>query len=564
MLKDSSCRYILQHIKEALIQINTEGKIVIANKEFNKLLNIDKDNVIGKNILSVLPNSNLPMIIKKKKPLFKQELCIDNRRYLVDSVPIFDSNNNISGAFSLFNDITEIYELNKEIANLEMLQTVMNAFDERVVVVDEKGNITMMSKAYKKFLNIDKPEGKHISDVIENTRLHIVLMTGEKEVGEVQQVKGHKMISMRIPLKKGNEIIGAVGKVMFKDLADLLFLNKKISNLQKELEYYKNKLNKNQKAKYSFEQICENSESMKYVINLAKRVANTDSSVLILGESGTGKELFAHAIHNASNRRYGPFIKINCGAIPAELLESELFGYEEGAFTGAKKGGKMGRFELADGGTILLDEIGDMPLNMQVKLLRVLQEKQIVKLGSNDEKEIDVRVIAATNKDLEKEMNNKAFREDLFYRLNVMSIKLPALRERKEDIEMLANKLTIKIAQRLGIYVEGISKEAINYLKDYSWPGNVRELENIIERAINLLGVDLIIKPTHLPERITKKKFNLSTIKDKNLKKIIAEVEKEVIKEILAKTEGNKNKASKLLGISRVSLYKKIDEYGLN
>ncbi len=226
---------------------------------------------------------------------------------------------------------------------------------------------------------------------------------------------------------------------MFKDVNDFYFLYGKLNKSKNTHKCYDNKSEKNRRAKYFFKDIVGDSSESNNIKSLAKKSANTNSNVLIVGESGTGKELYAHSIHNASNRRLGPFIKINCGAIPAELLESELFGYEDGAFTGAKKGGKKGKFELANGGTIFLDEIGDMPMCMQVKLLRVIQEREVEKVGGNILKKIDVRIIAATNKNLEKLVEKNKFREDLYYRLNVIRINVPSLRERKEDILLISD-----------------------------------------------------------------------------------------------------------------------------
>ena len=299
------------------------------------------------------------------------------------------------------------------------------------------------------------------------------------------------------------------------------------------------------------------------VMNLARRVAKIDSNVLITGESGTGKELFAHSIHNASRRCLKPFVKINCGAIPAELFESEMFGYEEGAFTGAKRSGKKGKFEHANGGTILLDEIGDMPMNMQVKLLRVIQEKELVRVGGNDVIKVDVRVIASTNKSLEGLISDGKFREDLYYRLDVMHLKLPSLRERIEDIEELSNELRIKICKKYGIYSEGISREAIDYLKSYNWPGNIRQLENVIERAINLLDADLSIMPKHLPEKIIKSKIKKYSLENNYLKDVVETIEKDLIMECIKKTGGNKKETAKILGLSRAGLYKKLNRYNL-
>lgn len=557
---------IIENMTDAVIGVDRYGNINLINELAKELLNLKSHDTMGEKIYDIIPNSKLMRVIKTKKPETNQSFSEGERQFTVTRLPIMKEDD-AYGAIALFHDITNYKKMSKKLGEdevyIDILNTILDTFNEWIVVVDKDARITMMSKAYKEFIGEPNPEGKHVTEVIENTRMHIVVKTGIMEVGEIQQVKESRMVAMRIPFKKDGRVIGAVGKTMFKDVSDLMTLSNKISKLEKEIEYYKNELNDNRTAKYSFENLVGDSEGISGAMALAKKAAKTNSNVLILGESGTGKELLAHAVHNASNRNLAPFVKINCAAIPGELMESELFGYEEGAFTGAKKGGKKGKFELANGGTILLDEIGDMPMTMQAKLLRVLQEKEVERLGGNSLKNIDVRIIASTNKDLEKLVKKNEFRKDLFYRLNVMAIRLPALRERKEDIEVLANELRIKIAGRLGIYVEGISQETIKYLKSYDWPGNIRELENVIERSINLLDTDLMIKPKHLPQRLTRKKSKTYSSGNKSLKSMVEEVEKEAIQKCLENTKGNKNKAAKILGISRVGLYKKIERYKL-
>ncbi|MCT4621248.1 MAG: sigma 54-interacting transcriptional regulator [Marinisporobacter sp.] len=557
---------LINNILDALLAIDKDGEVILMNQRAEKLLDIKKEEILGKHIHKIIPHCRLPIIVKTGEEERDRYICINKRQYKISMIPMM-INGNIEGAMALFRDITNYRKMSKEMDQdkvyIEILNTILDTANEWVTVVDEEGIITMMSKAYKKFLNIQDPEGRHVTEVVENTRLHVVLETGVMEIGEIQEIKNKRMISMRIPIKKDGEIIGAVGKVMFKDIRDFQMLGKKISKLEKELAYYKSELNKERTAKYSFQDLVGESPSMSVVKDMAMKVAKTSSNVLITGESGTGKELFAHSIHNASNRYLGPFVKINCAAIPAELLESELFGYEDGAFTGAKKGGKEGKFELANGGTILLDEIGDMPMTMQAKLLRVLQEKEVERLGGNVIRKIDVRIISSTNKDLESLVEKGKFREDLFYRLNVMAIKIPPLRERKEDIEALSNELKMKLSNRLDIYVEGISQKSIEILKKYDWPGNVRELENVIERAINLLDSDLIIKSKHLPKRLTKNSQKIYPTEKKSLKGIIEEMEKDMITASLKANDGNKYQTAKSLGISRVGLYKKLKRYGI-
>ena len=285
--------------------------------------------------------------------------------------------------------------------------------------------------------------------------------------------------------------------------------------------------------------------------------------MLILGESGTGKEMFAQAIHRASYRKSKAFVPINCAAIPKELLESELFGYEGGAFTGARKEGKPGKFELANGGTIFLDEIGSMPLEMQAKLLRVLEERKFERVGGNNKIQLDARIIAATNENIEEAVKKGQFREDLYYRLNVITLDIPPLRERIDDIPILCEELLDYLAKELECQRKTIDNKTLKILKDYDWPGNVRELRNVLERGMNFSHGNIIL-PKHLPERVS---TNLKPSVDYDeiypLDEIVAQAEKEAIINALNKTKGNKTKAAKKLGIHRTALYKKIEKYDL-
>ncbi|SKB54590.1 Transcriptional regulator containing PAS, AAA-type ATPase, and DNA-binding Fis domains [Acetoanaerobium noterae] len=446
----------------------------------------------------------------------------------------------------------------------EILNVILNNAYEWLVIIDDKGYIMMMSKGYKEFIGDMVPEGKHVTEVIENTKLHDIVKTGKTQIGEIQIIKGQQVIASRLPIIKDNKIIGAIGKVIFKDITDFYDMSKKIITMEKEIKYYKDQLKKQKSAKYSFSNIIGESKSLMEVKNICQRAAMSDSNVLIMGESGTGKELFAHAIHNASDRASGPFVKINCAAIPSELLESELFGYEGGAFTGAKKEGKVGKFELANGGSIFLDEIGDMPLQMQVKLLRVLQEREIERIGSTKTRPINVRIISATNKNLEEEVKSANFREDLYYRLNVMSVNIEPLRKRKDDIRPLAKALVKKLSSQMGVHVDSISEKAMAALEAYDWPGNIRELENVIERSINLLDSDRIIKVSTLPVHITQSHKTHVYIAGSTLKEQLYDVEKSIILECLNENQGNKQKTANDLDMSRTSLYQKLKSYGID
>lgn len=315
--------------------------------------------------------------------------------------------------------------------------------------------------------------------------------------------------------------------------------------------------------KYSFGNIIARSEAMARVFDLVRKVADHKTTVLINGESGTGKELIARAIHESGSRASGAMVNINCGGIPENLLESEMFGYKKGAFTDAVRD-KPGRFEEADGGTIFLDEIGEMPLSLQVKLLRVLQEEEITPLGDVGSKKIDVRVIAATSKDLDKEVKAGNFREDLFYRINVLTIHLPALRERRGDIPLLVGYFIDLFNRKLNKAIEGLSSEAMPILMEYTWPGNVRELENVIERAV-LLATGRWITPNELSDMTKAERvpshFGLGDTF--SIKRASRYLEKELITKALKFTDGNRTQAARLLEISRPILISKIKEYGL-
>ena len=308
--------------------------------------------------------------------------------------------------------------------------------------------------------------------------------------------------------------------------------------------------------RYRFENIIAKSSKMQRVIEVIKVVAKSNATVLITGDSGTGKELVARAIHSQSHRRNKPFVAVSCAALPESLLESELFGHEKGSFTGAYAQ-KKGKFEFANGGTLFLDEVGEMSANIQVHLLRVLEEKEFTRVGGNEPVRVDVRVISATNKDLRKAIEKQEFREDLYYRLNVVNIELPPLRERKEDVPLLAEHFLHKFAMENQKEITGFSPEAMELVLDYDWPGNVRELENVIERAV-ILAKDSIITIADLPQE------NLSPARLASTGKNLKEIERNHVLNILRETGENYSEAARILGISRMTLYNKAKEYGFD
>jgi PAS domain S-box-containing protein len=449
--------------------------------------------------------------------------------------------------------------------NQEVLESIIQSAFECVVVVDKEGKVILMSDPYCEFLGVQRETviGKPVQEVIENTRMHLIVQTGHMELADLQKINGNSMIANRIPLKQNGQIIGAVGTVIFRNMKELDTLKDKIQRLTMEVEYYRGQLQRESSAKYWFDHIAGNSPIFRDVKALAQKVAKSHSTVLITGESGTGKELFAHAIHHASLRSDKPFIKINCAAIPENLLESELFGYADGAFTGAKKGGKPGKFELANGGSLFLDEIGEMPLNMQTKLLRVLQEMEVERIGAQKTIPIDVRIIAATNTMLEEAIARGDFRKDLYYRLHIIRLEIPALRERKEDIPLLTEKLIAKLNFELGQMVTQLSDEAMHILLQHQWPGNIRELENVLERAMNVVEYSTIEKE-HLPYYLKKKTTHTIPEGKLSLKEILEAVEKDTIRRALQLCGDKRYDAASLLGISKTTLYDKIKRYQLD
>lgn len=444
----------------------------------------------------------------------------------------------------------------------EIISAITENLFYGLVVVNQEGIITHLNKNYCHFLQVEQSEaiGKHVTEVIENTRMHYVIKSQEPELFHPQYVRGNYMVANRVPLVSEGEIIGAVGVVLFRDMHDLSTLNSEIKHLLTEVEYYKEQLKKQTGIKYFIHDIIGSSDEILLIKEQIKKIAPSDITVMITGESGTGKELIAHSIHQLSNRSEKPFISVNCAAIPEDLFESELFGYEAGAFTGAKTSGKEGKFQLAQGGTLFLDEIGDMPLNSQVKLLRVLQENEIQTLGGTAPYKIDVRIIVATNRPLEELVAEKLFREDLYYRINMINLHLPALRDRRDDIIILANYLLSKTADKMKKRVTGFSKDVIELFQTYDWPGNIRELENIIQSAVLLTDSELIEKNNL--SRLPIDKLNEQSHKHLHLADILKNTEKKTIEAAL-KTKQHKNAVAESLGISLSTLYEKIKEHNL-
>ncbi|UYG96156.1 sigma-54 interaction domain-containing protein [Cytobacillus firmus] len=446
--------------------------------------------------------------------------------------------------------------------NNQLLDLIFESTYYGIVIVDADGIIQYMSNNYCDFLEVQRDEviGKHATDVIENTKMHLVAQTGKQDFADLQFLQGDFVIANRIPIIENNDIVGAVGTIIFRDLDEWKKLNSHIKGVLSELNYYRSEWNESNGLRYSLHDLIGETPEIKDLKDRVMRIARGDISVLLRGESGTGKEIVAQSIHQLSERSEKPFVKVNCGSIPEHLLESELFGYEDGAFTGARKGGKIGKFHLADGGTIFLDEVGDMPLHMQVKLLRVLQEREFEPIGALQPKKVNVRVIAATNRPLEKMINDQLFREDLFYRINAVQLFIPPLRSRRSDLPILTEHFLRKATKRIAKRVTGTSPEAAALIRQYDWPGNIRELENVLEASVHLTDSELI-GVEELPDyqKGGKKKPEV-----KNLKVLLEETEKNAIEAALKRYRYDKNKAAESLGIGNSTIYDKIKKYNIS
>ena len=465
--------------------------------------------------------------------------------------------------------------------NKDMIIDEALNFLYQVTLIDENCNIVHMNQNYCDYLGYPREEliGKNISDIIPGSRLHETITSGESTFNDIFVYDdGRKLVYSKMPVKNSDgKPIGVVSISAF-DTTDINHeLYSELEDLRFSNEMYEKRLNALNSAPSVFDNIVGRSPSISDIKTVLNKVINSRLPILLTGESGTGKEVFANAIHNASDWKDAPFIRVNCAAIPKELMESELFGYEPGSFSGALNKGKPGKFELANNGTIMLDEISELPLDMQTKLLRVLQEYEVERIGSVKPKKLNIQVICCTNSDLYEKVKEHKFREDLLYRINVMEIEIPPLRERIEDIEDLSKSLIKKINNKYNINIKGITKDAISYLKRYDWPGNVRELEHVIERACIIVRDRALIKNdflflekkilgTDLQEKTNgrnKKNASDTLMSNESFKEIIQNSEKDEIIKALKLANGNKKVAAEKLNISRSNLYYKIKKLGI-
>lgn len=469
----------------------------------------------------------------------------------------------------MINCYMEVVLVEKDLARYKFIfEEILKMTDDGFIVVDREGVITDINDQYSKFLGTTKKEavGQPIANIISNTKMNDIMNKKYREEGVVHKFQDgdaeeeFMIVSRSYVNDESGETIAGVAQVKFR--LETLDVAKKLMSQYNELQFYKEEYEKDGSNRYSFKRMIGKDDNFIKQKKNAMRSAKTDFPVLITGETGTGKEVFAQSIHKQSKRRDKPMVSINCAAIPSELLESELFGYEEGAFTGAKKGGKKGKFELSDGGTIFLDEIGDMPLEMQAKILRVLQEKEVERVGGMQPIPIDVRVISATRRDLSKMIEEGKFREDLYYRLNVINLHMIPLRERRMDIKIFVEYFLDELNTEYKSLVT-ISRDTMKVLENYDWPGNIRELENVIKSAY-ASSTDTIIDTQDLPKKMVSELEHLaSDYEGKELRESVGEYEAHLIRKALIRNDSNRTQTAKELGIHRSLLYKKMEKYNI-
>lgn len=552
---------------------------------------MSKDEVINGFIHHVASETKINIMMKREWESIQEDASIEEVKadFQYGFVPVIDKEQRLAGILTsedkmkaLAKRMHEIKEEFEEASNmLETLKIVLDTAYEGVVVIDSKGIIRDFNKAYSQFMGVTREEviGKHVTEIIENTKLHVTVETGIPERGYIQNIMGQDMIVHRIPIWRDGKVVGAIGMLIFQGVSEIYHILNRIQDLSRTVET-KGPLPVSEPSprvsEFTFDGIVGRSPEILRIKRLASKASRVPSTVLITGESGTGKEVFSKSIHGASLYNKGNFVSVNCAAIPEHLLEAELFGYEEGSFTGAKKGGKIGKVELAHQGTLFLDEIGDMPLYMQAKILRVLEERVVERVGGLKKTEVDVRIIAATNKNLEEMVKKGQFREDLFFRLNIIRIHIPSLRERKSDIPYLTSYHMERICRKFQIEKKEFTKEAMDAFMDYSWPGNIRELVNTLEMLMGLVDGP-VIKRGHLPEvflgykeqqlEMTENSENRGGEKGSNApsnwRDVIAHEERTAIQRALIDERGNKAAVARKLGIHRSTLYEKMKKYEL-
>nr|WP_239559051.1 sigma-54-dependent Fis family transcriptional regulator [Sporohalobacter salinus] len=561
---------ILDSSHNGIIAIDLEGRITTFNLAAEEMLDCKVDEALGKHIKDILPNTKLLDILETEKEEFGGKINFGDVTALINRSPIC-KDGELRGSMAIFQDISELEEVSEELNTVKNLNKELDAIIESVsdglYITDGYGDTIRINSAYEEITGIKSEEvlGRNMKDLVEegvfSEAVTFQVLDKREPVSVMHEIKtGQKVLSTGNPVfNEEGEIVRVVTTA--RDVKELNHLKQELEKTKELSKKYYSELEKLRLQQLELDEVVVKSEKMNKIFDLALQVGRVDSTVLITGESGVGKEIIARTIHKVSDRKDGSLIKVNCGAIPDNLLEAELFGYEKGAFTGAKSEGKLGMFELANDGTLFLDEIGELPLNLQVKLLRALQEKQIMRIGGTESIDINTRIISATNRDLNQMMIEGKFREDLYYRLNVVPIYVPALRDRRDDIAPLISYFLDKFNDKFNTNKK-LTLDAIKALEGYNWPGNVRELENLIERLVVMADRDMI-NMDYLPKHINKTQEEERDIEICDiipLKQGVSKVEKDLVKMALEKY-GSTYKAAEMLKVSQPTVVRKKNKY---
>lgn len=570
-MKNLSTERILDAIPEGIVAVDAQGIVTIWNAAATDILGVPGQASLGCRISETAPGLGLEEVLTTGEHYFYEDRKTSTRHLLISKAPVRDADGAVIGAVAVFLDPLARGLVSEEVTSLRqirlLLEAIIDATQDVISVADANGDLMLVNQAYTRVIGLSKQEviGKPATvDINEGESMHLhVMKTLEPVYGVPLQVGPQKreVIVNAAPVLVQGELKGSV--LVAHDVSE-------IRRLTDEL-YQMKSLVRHMQTRYTFDDIVAAGPAMKKAVELARKAAASSVTVLLSGESGTGKELFAHAIHHASQRRTGPFIRVNCTAIPETLMESELFGYEAGAFTGALRRGKKGFFEEASGGTLFLDEIGEVPLHLQSKLLRALQEKEITRVGATKTIPVRIRIIAATNRELWQDVVKGAFREDLYYRINVFPIIIPPLRQRLSEFPQLVRHMLQKLNTEYGRNVERISDEALAVLQGHRWPGNVRELENILARSmISMAFNETELGVAHLPPLEHNAPASLpaslpagGSPQVPTLEEAVEQAERAAIGLALRSARYNKTAAARLLGISVRNLYYKMEKYNI-
>lgn len=563
-----TAEHVFNSMANGLIVTDENDVITVFNPAAEKIMAISADKVIGKNVCEAIADTRLHIVNRTMVPELGSRQVTKNAVIITNRTPIVVDGQS-KGAVAIFEDISSLEHVTGELREVkelkERLHLILESVQDGICVVDKKGFITYVNPAYTRITQVPPEQllGRNIAQVAPNGARAKALQTGKAVLNSISRKPSGQMIAANVtPIVVEGEVVGVVSVV--KNMSEVQALMDSLHEATARAEYLEQELRRAKKPPQAFGKFVGRSGAVLDALAVAAKAAEGHATVLICGESGTGKELVAEGIHFASPRAKGPFIRVNCAAIPTALLESELFGHERGAFTGAIKR-KLGSFELADKGTIFLDEVGDMEKSMQAKLLRVLQKKEFQRVGGEGTVAVDVRIIAATNRDLEKMVAGGEFREDLYYRLNIVPIILPPLRQRKEDIPLLVEHFLKRIAAEQRKKIRGLRPDALEVLIGYRWPGNVRELENIVERVVTLaegpyIGIDDL--PIYLREGAAAAEDSVALAGYKDTILPWEGYEKMIIENSLRKY-GTFNKAAKALGLTHKTVATKARKYGL-